>query len=183
MFPDGAWRVKVIDKIEDAIVADVVEEGSAWIWRRRSEGGGWTIYPEASVRELYSNMSRMDRGDVIEEAAGGDVGDAGEIEMRDRWISVKRELGVCADEDGLTPAYVGIKGDKQALVLAAILAASVRDSKDAVLPARIDNSRAAWHAPAGLEFFARRLPCLADVKPCARELGVLCGFRVLLGFG
>lgn len=89
----------------------------------------------------------------MEESPGGDIGDDGEIEMRDRWISVKRELGVCADEDGLTPAYVGIKGDKQALVLAAILAASARDSKDAVLPVRIDNSRAAWHAPAGLEFF------------------------------
>lgn len=59
MFPDGTWWVKVLDKIDDAIVADDVEGGAAWIWRTRSGGGGWTIYPEASVRGLYPNMIRM----------------------------------------------------------------------------------------------------------------------------
>lgn len=123
-------------------------------------------------------MGHMDRGDVIEEAADGDVGDAGELELRDRWISVKRELVARVKEltvlwqvgrlgasrrmilgytngteNGRTPADVGIEGDKQAPVPMAILAANVCDSKDSVLPARIENTRATWHAPAGLEFF------------------------------
>ena len=114
----------------------------------------------------------------MEESPGGDIGDDGEIEMRDRLISVKRELVARVKEltvlwqvgrlgasrrmilgytngteNGQTPADVGIERDKQAPVPMAILAANVCDSKDSVLPARIENTRAAWHAPAGLEFF------------------------------
>lgn len=159
-------------------IAGAVAEGAIWLRRLRAEGGDWTLDPAPSTRELYPNMSRVDSGDIMPDEDSRQTGEDGVIKMPDRWVSVKRDLGARVkeltalwqvgakrriaahdhgvyrwDEPGLQPENVGIKGAKQAPVLAKILAVNAPDGKRDILPARIKKTRDEWRAAADLEFF------------------------------
>lgn len=159
-------------------IAGAVAEGAVWLRRLRAEGGQWTLDPAPSARELYPNMSRVDSGDIMPDEDARRVSEDGAVKMPDRWVSVKRDLGARIkeltalwwvgaqrrivahdngvyrwDEPGLQPEDVGVKGAKQAPVLAEILAVNAPDGKWDILPARIKKTRDEWHAAADLEFF------------------------------
>lgn len=161
-------------------IATAVEEALRWIRLVRTEGQDWHLLPTPSVPELYPNMSHadpgemlLDRGPAEREPGAGAAEDAGQ------WVGVKKwladqlkeltqlwQVGVgkrnAAHDRGLfrwddpqvTPAAVGVTSDRQAAVLAQILTVNQPTyTGPAVLPARIEQTRDAWHAPSGIEFY------------------------------
>ena len=159
-------------------IAEETERALAWIRRLRIEGGQWHLLPTPSVPELYPNMSGSDDGEMMldispsEWEPGTEPGDSDE-----RWVGVKKwladelkeltrlwQVGVGRrnqahatgtyrwDDPEITPELVGVSGPRTEPTLRQMLEVNTGNGP-AVLPLRIEKTRAEWHATPGVEFF------------------------------
>lgn len=138
------------------LVADAVERACAWHRRLRAEGATWALFPEPATAELYPNGSNQQDGPW--HAAKR------EIAERLEDLTLLWQVGVAGREAAhgagirrwtdprVTPAVVGVGGERQAPRLAAILRQQAADGPP-VAPAQIAADRAVWHTPPPLEFY------------------------------
>ena len=159
-------------------IAVETENALAWIRRLRAEGGQWQLLPTPSVPELYPNMSGSDDGEMMLDIGPSEweLGDeAGGFD--ERWVGVKKwladelkeltrlwQVGVGRrkqahatgiyrwDDPKITPEVVGVSGPRTEPTLRQMLEVNTGNGP-AVLPLRVETTRAEWHVTPGVEFF------------------------------
>ena len=162
------------------LIADAVEDALRWVRRVRTEGQDWKLLPKPSVPELYPNMSNADDGNMMLEIRPAEL-EPGveEDESAGQWVGVKKwlagelkeltqmwQVGVGkrkqAHEDGIyrwddpqvTPATVGVNGEKRSRVLDQILVVNQPEYEGSlILPLQVETEREQWHPTPGVEFY------------------------------
>jgi len=138
-------------------LAEEVENAVKWVRRVRTEGATWSVLPEPSVPELRPNMKFT--SDAPWHAAKRQVA----TELRDLtllWnVGVDKrekaaEEGITRwDDPNLTPEKAGVRGQKTAPTLAALLDINTNSDGPSVRPAKITKAGLEWCEPTPLEFF------------------------------
>ena len=145
-----------INAVEGQNIAELAESAVGWLRRLRKEGKTWRAEPEPTVNELRVNA----RGEA------GYWSDAVKSILKTTEdLTMLHQVGVSkrnrANESGftrwsdslLTPADVGVNGDKVKRQLAAFLEVNKIDGSDRILPQFINTERSVWHPKPPLEFF------------------------------
>ena len=159
-------------------IAYEVEQALQWVRRVRTEGRDWQLLPEPSAPELYPNMSNVDDADMLMHLGPAEKEPGVEEDTpAGQWVSVKKwlagelkeltqlwQVGVRKRKQahadgwfrwnapGLTADAVGVSGATQNPILNRLLAVNTYNGPP-VLPQRIENTRAEWHATPGVEFY------------------------------
>ncbi len=163
-----------------------VEAACAWLRTLRRYGSDWTPFPHPTRPELRPNMGNREDSpwhaakQAIAERQGEltrlwQVG----VEKRDRALAA----GIRSLHDPtLTPADLGLHGDKQARVLQAILDVNRASAGPPVLPERIEAGREEWHPTPALEFYVD-FETVTDVADDFRQIPERGGLPLLFMIG
>ncbi len=138
-------------------IAEVVKEATGWALRVRREGVTWKVLPTPTVPELYPDKGNQQDGPwhvakrhILEELE--DLTLLWQVSASRRRLG--HEAGIFRWKDlRLTPEILGVKGEKQAPVLKAMLDLNRSKEGALVLPAQIETLRDQWHTPGAVEFY------------------------------
>ncbi|GAB4325308.1 MAG: hypothetical protein Kow0010_07680 [Dehalococcoidia bacterium] len=135
----------------------VVDLATRWVRRVRQEGGAWTVDPAPSVPELYPDMKNTADGPW--HFAKKEIADRiGELTLLWQVGAGKRRAahaqGIFDWRDRrVTPAVVGVSGEKLAPRLAAILDVNRSADGPPVRPRRVRAGEERWRQQPRLEFY------------------------------
>ena len=136
---------------------DLAEESIEWIRRVRKEGGGWQVFPEPSVPELWPNAKGGQcypwdhaKAEIVDQYK--DITKLWQVGIKERKLAHEQSIYTW-DDATLTPEIMGITGEKKALTLKEIIKVNRESNTDFVLPPIINNDQGEWQQKSALEFF------------------------------
>ena len=136
---------------------DLAEESIEWIRRVRKEGGGWQVFPEPSVPELWPNAKGGQcypwdhaKAEIVDQYK--DITKLWQVGIKERKLAHEQSIYTW-DDATLTPGVMGITGEKKALTLKEIIKVNRESNTDFVLPPIINNDQGEWQQKSALEFF------------------------------
>ena len=136
---------------------DLAEESIEWIRRVRKEGGGWQVFPEPSVPELWPNAKGGQcypwdhaKAEIVDQYK--DITKLWQVGIKERKLAHEQSIYTW-DDATLTPEIMGIPGEKKALTLKEIIKVNRESNTDFVLPPIINNDQGEWQQKSALEFF------------------------------
>lgn len=138
-------------------ISQWTDEATDWVRRMRTEGSYWDVFPRPSVPELWPNMSQP--SDYPWHAVKAQFGaELRELTMLWQVGPEKRDEAHSAglvrwDDPRCSATAVGIKGEKQSVILQALIDVNQSEDDRVVRPAHISTCRDEWGVIPPLEFF------------------------------
>ncbi len=137
-------------------LCEVTNDAVDWCRLVREQGHLWDVFPRPNVRELYPNMGNTQ--DAPWTHAKKEIAhELGELTLLWQVSALKRdaalEAGLASWRDVVAADQVGVCGEKQGLVLDAILEVNGSHCSDLVLPPIVEAGAQAWGESQQVEFY------------------------------